>query len=279
MKRMRPVAKAIRNGLREAPRWSLLLLAVLIAVDAAHLMLQVRVEARTANTPSRGAVGPAPASFAALDPQQIVRAHLFGVDPTRARGSRTGAPETPLRLALKGVIATSDPTDGYAILSVQGEAMKLYRTGAELVEASDRTLYQVFADHVVLDFHGELENLSLPRQSLNVAAAARLARLDAAAAAEPGGSEEPPSNAQSWFGGLYAEPYTENGQTRLRLHPTKHYQRRYGLQDGDTLTAVNGVPAGDEAAVDGALRAGGQTVALTLTRNGIQETLTFPVAE
>src|SRR5262249_48309876 len=154
-------------------------------------------------------------------------------------------------------------------LSAQGGAMRLYRTGAALAEANDRTLYQVFTDHVVLDFRGQLEELSLPRQPLNMAAAARgPGRVDAPAAAEPGGSEEPPSNAQSWFSGLYAEPYTENGKTRLRLHPTKHYQRRYGLQDGDTLTAVNGVPAGDEEAVDGILRAGGQTVALTLTRNG-----------
>src|SRR5262245_18949885 len=112
MKRMRPFATAMRKRLGGAPRWTSWLLAVLIAVDAAHLMLQVRLDARTPHGLIPGAPASAPASSAALDPQQIVRAHLFGVDPTRARASVTGAAETPLRLALKGVVATADPTDG-----------------------------------------------------------------------------------------------------------------------------------------------------------------------
>lgn len=284
MKRMRLPAQAMQVWLRRVPRCTVLLLGVLIAVDTADCVVRLRAEVRRAASSNHV---PAPAaSFTGLEPQQIVGAHLFGVDPAAARSGTAGPSETASHLALSGVIATSDPSNGYAILGEPGQPTRLYRTGAALTNADSATLHQVFADHVVLDLGGRSETLSLPRQHLGIAGASRVARLEVPTAVSAGtdaiplpisAREEAPTAAEGWFSNLYAERYTADGRTGLRLHPPKVFQRRYGLRDGDTLTAVNGVPVGDEDAVDSVLRAGGKTVALTLTRDGVEETMRFPV--
>jgi type II secretion system protein C len=284
MKRMRPLAKAMQEWLRRAPRWTALLLGVLIVADTAHIVLRVRSDSRLAADPRSGAPRPGTSPPARRDARGIVAAHLFGVVPADARPGAAGAARSALHLALSGVIATSDPNDGYAMLGEQGQATRLYRTGAALANAGSATLYEVFADHVVLDFGGRQETLSLPRQHLNTSGGLRVARFDAptdtdAIALPISAREEPPSAAESWFSNLDAERYTTNGKTGLRLHPAMRFQRRYGLREGDSLIAVNGVPVGDADAIDNLLRSGGKTVALTLTRNGVEETVTFPVEE
>jgi general secretion pathway protein C len=285
MKRMRSHFKATREGLPGAPRCATLVLGALIAVDAAHCVLQLHTEARTAANPRTGASPLAKSQRASNDPQQIVAAHLFGADPAAAHERAANAPETHLRLSLSGVIATSDPNEGYAILGDQGQATRLYRTGAAIANSATGRLFQVFADHVVLDFGGRRETLSLPRQPLSTGRAPRVARLETPPAPEAGiplpisMREEAPTAAEGWFSNLYAERYTVAGRAGLRLHPAKHFQRRYGLRDGDTLTAVNGIPVGDEDAVDNILRAGGKTVALTLTHDGVEETVRLPVEQ
>ncbi len=278
MKRMRPLTKPRREWLPRAPRWTALLLGVLIVADAVHIFSRVRAD------PRMGAPRPGTSPLTRLDAQQIAGAHLFGLDPAAAGADAGGAPETALHLALSGLIATSDPNDGYAILGEQGQATRLYRTGAALANADSAMLYEVFADHVVLDFGGRRETLALPRQHLNASGALHVARFDAPTGTDSvpppiSARNEPPSAAEGWFSNLYAERYTTDGRTGLRLHPAMRLQRRYGLRDGDTLTAVDGVPVGDENAVDSVLRSGGKTIALTLRRNGVEETVTLPVEE
>ena len=284
MKRVRLLAQAMGKWPAPAPRWTVLLLGVLIVADAGHIALRLHAESRITGDPRIGTPRPGTSTLARRDAQRIVRSHLFGVDPAAARPGATGATQTALHLALSGIIATSDPNDGYAMLGEQGQATRLYRTGAALANADSARLYEVFADHVVLDFGGRRETLSLPRQHLNTSSGLRVVRFDAPTDTDAillpnSAREEPPSAAEGWFSNLYAERYTTNGKTGLRLHPAMRFQRRYGLREGDSLTAVDGVPVGDADAIDNVLRSGGKTVALTLTRNGVEETVTFPVEE
>jgi type II secretion system protein C len=279
MKRMRPLAEAMREWPPRAPRWTALLLGVLIAADGAYVVMRVLAAART--------VEPRPAArrqLSRLDAQRIAAAHLFGVDPAAERPGGASTSETALHWVLSGVIASSDPSEGYAILGEQGQATRLYRAGAALANAGSGLLYEVFADHVVLDFGGRRETLSLPRQHLNSSGAPRVVRFDAPARTDDiplpiALRHEAPSAGEGWFSYLYAERYTTDGRTGLRLHPAMRFQRRYGLRDGDTLTAVDGVPADDEDAVNGVLRSGGKSIALTLTRNGVEETVRLPIDE
>jgi len=271
----------MRKCLARAPRWIALLLGALIIVDAADFFLVLAAETRSVAASHGVAPDSANGQTTRLGPRQIAAAHLFGINPAAARGEGRST-ETELHLALSGVIATADPNDGYAILGESGQTTRLYRTGSALANTDSATLYQVFTDHVVLDFGGRQETLSLPRQVLNRSATVRLAALprpaaEAAVALPISMRDEPPSAAEGWFSYLNAERYTADGRMGLRLHPAKHLQRRYGLRDGDTLMAVNGVPVADEDAVEKLLHAGGKTIALTVTRDGVEEELKFPV--
>jgi type II secretion system protein C len=282
MKRMRPLAQAMREWLPQAPRWTALLLGVLIVADVAHIAVRAGAAASTAADARRGGPRSGTSQPARLAAQQLIAAHLFGVDPTAARAGAAGPPEIEPHFALSGVIATSDPNDGYAILGEPGQPTRLYRTGAALASAGSATLHEVFVDHVVLDIAGRRETLSLPRQHLNTSGAPRVAQLEAATATDGirlplSARAELPNATEGWFGNLHAERYNGDGRVALRLHPPKVVQRRYGLREGDTLTAVNGVPVSDEDGVDSVLRAGGETVALTLTRDGVEETRRFSI--
>jgi type II secretion system protein C len=291
MERMREGQAAVPDWRRLAPRWTAVVLAGLVAADLAHFILVLGAGAPLQHRAPERARAPR----VSLDVQRLVGAHLFGVD--RA-GMFAGAPgaATPLPLALSGVIATSDPNDGYAILGEQGKATRLYRTGTAFADAAG-SLYQVFPDHVVLALSGRLETLTLPELSLNptrngprgvrrmaqvetVAHVETPAEAAAAIAAALPSNRDPPTAAEGWFSRLYAERYKVDGKLEgMVLHPAKPLQRRYGLRDGDTLTQINGISVTDADALDNALKTSGQTLALTLVRNGVQETLSVPVNE
>ena len=63
------------------------------------------------------------------------------------------------------------------------------------------------------------------------------------------------------------------------LHPSKRYQRQYGLREGDTLTEVNGVTLTDPEALENALKADGKSLSLTFVRDGVQQTRTLQVRD
>ncbi|MBV8445157.1 MAG: hypothetical protein JOZ92_04495 [Candidatus Dormibacteraeota bacterium] len=275
---MRLFAGAMREWLPRAPRWSARLLALLIVADAVQAGLQLRAAART-DLPRAAPL----ARLAVPDAQQIAAAHLFGADSPVEHRTATGAAERA-QWVLSGVIATSDPNEGYAILGEQGKPTRVYRTGTALGDSSAAVLYQVFADRVVVDVAGRQETLILPRQPLHPSGVPRLARFDAADGANAipppmSARAEPPSAAEGWFSNLYVERYDTDGKTGVRLHPAMRFQRRYGLREGDTLTAVDGVPVGDQTGIDRVLRAGGTTIALTLKRDGVEETMRLPLEQ
>jgi type II secretion system protein C len=227
---------------------------------------------------------------ARFDVQQIVAAHLFGAPakhiPTGADADT--APDTQLALALSGIMATKDPQTGYAILGEQGKATHFYRVGAPLEVARGGRLFRVFTDRVVLDFDGRLETLRLPHYRLPDASPPSV-RVAAAASAEPDSApvqDSPPAGAlaaevtpaQSTFSLLDAERRNVDGHMDgMVLHPSKRYQRQYGLRDGDTLTAVNGVTLTDPDALANALKDAGKALSLTFVRDGVQQTKSLRV--
>jgi general secretion pathway protein C len=265
--------EAVLDWRRRAPRWTAILLVGLIVADGAHFVVVLRPTVPVQIPDAPRVSQPQSAGF---DAQPVVQAHLFGIKARVAGAGAENAPETQLALALRGIIATKDPGDGYAILGEQGKATRLYRPGAALASAPGARLYRVFADRVVLDFDGRLETLRLPHEKTPA-----LAPADPSTAAESASAEQPkppPTPAETLFGNLAAERNNVDGRLAgMILHPAKRLQRQYGFHDGDTLTAVNGVEITDPDVLADVLRTSGKSLSLTFTRNGEQRTMNLPV--
>jgi type II secretion system protein C len=219
----------------------------------------------------------------------LIDGHLFGESPAAAAPGLQ--PGTVLPVAddytLSGVVAMPDPTDGYAILGPKGAATRLYRAGTSVEGLAGSHLYQVFADHVVLEISGVFKILTLPKrlgdQLQEATAHGGLFAQSAGAAGS--GPDKPPvfeetrpqvvSAVQTAFADFQAEQNYVNGHADgMLLHPTRMYQRRYGLQDGDVLTAVNGIEVKDTDALNALLSKNeSQSVTLSYTRNGQQYTV------
>lgn len=209
-----------------------------------------------------------------LHVQRIVRAHLFGEDAVPAKPDLANAPDTRAALALTGIIAMTDPTNGYAILGEKGKPTHLYRTGEDLVGAPAGRLYQVFVDRVILYFDGRLETLRLPRYALLGARQATAAEEPAEAPHAAEEADQVPSAAETWLGALRPERQNADGKmVGMLLHPDKRYQRSYGLQEGDLLTAINGVDLTDEDVLTHLLKIAGKSLSLTLTHDGVSRTV------
>ena len=85
-----------------------------------------------------------------------------------------------------------------------------------------------------------------------------------------------PSVAQGFFNFLGAEQSHVDGRLAgLIVHPPKFVQRKYGLQDGDLLTAINGVEISDPDVLAELLRTAGGSLSVTLSRGGAQQTKTM----
>jgi general secretion pathway protein C len=268
----------VAGWLPRAPRWTAALLCGLVIADLGHSAWALR----SASNPGlverpllqRPRVSP-------FNVEPIVAAHLFGATAVSdVAPDAANAPETRLAFALSGIIATKDPSDGFAILGEQGKPAHLYRVGAT-VESTRGRLFRVFVDRVVLDFDGRQETLVLPR-SLLPGISYKQAGTETVAAAEAPVAVDPRqrSLAQSAFGSLFAEPHNINGEmVGLVLHPARKLQRQYGFQDGDLLVAVNGVEISDPDALQNMLaNSSEKTLSLTFTRDGVQQTKTLPVS-
>jgi len=270
---------------QRGPQVAALLIAVLIVVDGAHSAWALRFDSKA---PADDPVLPVvtQAHRAGPDVQQITAAHLFGAAPVGRSLGGDNAPDTRLALKLTGIIALGDPDKGYAILAEDGKPAHFYAAGA-LVAGTSARLQQVFSDRVVLDRQGELETLRLPRSTLEgLVSSGRGTARNLATDADDARPDDPraaalydqnhPSAAQGFINYLGVEQSHVDGKLAgLIVHPPKSVQRKYGLQDGDLLTAINGVEINDPDALTDLLRTAGGSISLTLTRGGAQETKTL----
>lgn len=270
--------------IRSAPLCAAVALACAIVADAAH---NGRSLYRLSHLPAPH--GPAIlAARRTLSLPPLLDAHLFGESPPPA--TQVPQPGAVLSAAddydLSGVVAMPDPADGYAILGRKGQITRLYRTGTTVEGLAGGHLYQVFADHVVLEVSGVFKVLRLPMRfggKIQQAADAGSALVQLGPAGTPPAGppvfeETQPqvvSTAQTLFADFQVEQNYVNGRADgILLHPTRMYQRRYGLHDGDVLTSVNGVQIADADALNALLsRSDSQSMTLSYVRNGQQYTV------
>ena len=274
---------------QRAPRWTAAMMVGLVVAEAVQLSWGLRGIALDPVPTPLGDARPRPRAF---NWWRLASAHLFGVEVHEPSKLAAHVVVKPIEWALTGVIAYHDPEKGIAILGEKGKTLKVLRPGATLADVPEGHLVQVFADHVVIEVQGQTQELPLPRQSAapagrvvdRMAALSSRPLLPAPAAASDDqddtirGGEGRSSAAEELLSSLNPER-AEVGGTGMTLHPARPVQRRFGLREGDVLTAINGVEVSDPAAVAAALKSAGDTNALNLTytRDGVEQTVNVPV--
>jgi general secretion pathway protein C len=240
--RFRPGAVAWRDvwGARGADIASLVLAAAL-AAQLAVLAWQFVPGAKR----QRPTVAPVLRQAQPFDLDSLVSAHVFGAPP--AEGGAVAATRAPL--VLTATLATADPGHGWAVMGENAGTAKLTAVGAML---SGVKLTAVYPDHVLLDRGGVIESLALPRQfsgsggklpgmpdnRAGPAAAAIGPSVQRLIAQDPGVVGQV----------IRPQPVFSGGQLRgFRLYPGADRSKfaRLGLEAGDVVTAVNGVPLAD----------------------------------
>mgnify|MGYP001819567374 FL=1 len=119
------------------------------------------------NTPPVTTTAPAPEKIAepGIAPDRIADWHLFGesaalLETDSASDIPTQAPETKLQLSLKGVVASSDTTQGYAIIQKPDKEEKHFKVDDSVFGLA--SLEEIYVDRVILKRNGRYETLRLP---------------------------------------------------------------------------------------------------------------------
>lgn len=211
----------------------------------------------------------------------IAAAHLFGragAEPVQARGAPVDAPATTLDLTLQGILYNSNPEHSRAIIQPGGQATEVLAVGADIAGA---TIDAIYPDRVILLRQGRHEALRLPEESLASAgpAASTATYTQEVAAAPPEDGlaalrermlEDPtvlqqvlrPQPVQDDSGNLMGFRIQPGGDPDL-LAAT-------GLEPGDVVTEIGGIPLNSQAAAMEAMQRLGtaQRVTLTVQRDG-----------
>jgi len=218
------------------------------------------------------------------DINAISRMPLFG-NAAAVTVDGANAPLTRVSLALVGTLANVDPTTGLAIIGETPASARVYAVGGTL--PGGPRLHEVYPDRVVLSRSGVLETLPLPRQWAG--GAPTLSGM----VPEPGAAE--PSLARN-VQHLIAQgpevmgeilrpmPTYANGQLKgFRVYAGRDRQKfgKLGLQSGDLVTQINGVPLTDPQHGMDVLRglANGSTATVSIERGGSNQTITIDAAQ
>lgn len=222
-----------------------------------------------------GGVHPGVHGAARIDVAAIVGAHLFGVPPPTP-GAQSGADEH-VAFALTGIVATSDPEVGYALLGPTGRPAIFHAAGTAV--AAGIVLRRVYPDRVELERAGGIETLVLPRQAL---AGFPLAQFASATAPEP---ELAPTPDPQTIGSRIAaesdrlaavvqlEPLMSGDRLRgIVVEPgaTPGMLAQLGLKPGDVIHHVDGILITELDRLDFLRKAlaSGNPVRVSVTRPG-----------
>lgn len=210
-----------------------------------------------------------------IDVGAIVGAHLFGVPPPSA-GAQSGADEHAA-FVLTGIVATSDPAVGYALLGPSGRPASFHAAGTAIAEGV--VLRRVYLDRVELERAGGIETLVLPRRA---PAGISLAQFASASTAEPELAPTPdPQTIASRIAAesdrlaavVQLEPLMSGDRLRgIVVEPgaTPAMLAQLGLKPGDVIHHVDGILITEPDRLDFLRKAlaTGKPVRVSVTRPG-----------
>ena len=229
------------------------------------------------------ASGPVPTAPAPADVGSVLQARLFGaVQAVPQTGEN--APQTRVPLILAGTLASTDPKAGLAIIGETAQNAKVYAVGGSV--PGGMRLHEVYADRVVLENGGALETLLLPRKFAGGAGIGQPAAV--------AGNTEPPlaesvqrlvAQGPEVVGEvLRPMPTYANGQLKgFRVYAGRDRRKfaKLGLQAGDLVTSINGVPLADPQRGLEILRTlgSGGAANVTVERGGSSQQISIDAAQ
>ena len=222
----------------------------------------------------------------------VARLHLFGTKPAApprtSRPAPAAMPETRLQLILRGVFASDDPALAGAIVAERSGKEAFYNVGDTLPGGA--VLKEVYPDRIVLQRSGRLETLRMPKEPVSGAPSSG-ARSPAARDSGPRARHAagPRPSLREYRDMVLQDPQQFADKVRLRprmqggrmqgyeVRPGRDAQflSQFGLEPGDVVTAVNGIPLDSPARGLSVLRdlARAQQVQLEVVRNGVPQTI------
>ena len=284
-----PPAQLWAEASRVLPPWVALLLVILIGWQLARAAWLLVPGPATPELPpvppTQRATAPAPAASVSIE--RILESQLFGV-PKAAQEEvvlveQQDAPDTQLRLELRGTIAATDENRALAIIAERGGNERVYFIGDAIPGGA--TLHAVYLDRVLLRRAGRLEALRLPRSDESPAprrtAAPPPSRTPVVAPRPTASIQEVVNqNPAALTEIIRPQPVFKDGrQQGYRVYPGRQRQQfaQLGLRPGDLVTQINGMALDDPARGMEIFRglAEATSVTLTIDRNGQVEMVTL----
>ena len=222
--------------------------------------------------------------------KQVPAWHLLGEAKVEAAApvkpaAPVNAPETRLKLTLRGAFASDDPDYARAIVADQRGQEEMYAVGDKV--PGNAELSEIHVDRVILMRSGRYETLSLPEETASGSAGKSTVRDR-----RPSQGDRLKSlrntlkqNPKSLYGLVRTTPKRDADGKMIgyTLQPGRDPDlfSSMGLQAGDVVTRVNDVALSDLSSGMRALKSaqGGDSVTLTVMRGGQEETLSINVPQ
>jgi general secretion pathway protein C len=223
--------------------------------------------------------------------------HLMGVATRDSAPVRTSAPvdapETKLKLVLRGVFSSDDQDNARAIVADPRGKEEQYSIGDTL--PGNAELSEVHPDKVILQRSGRYETLRLPKDS-KPGNAASIRNTASSRSAPVRSSSSPAQRLKTVRQNLKQRPRDlynlvratpkkdgEGNTIGFELKPGRDPKlfKQVGLQEGDVAIQINDIKLDNPANSARALKSAqsGETVSVTVLRNGQQEVLSLSVPE
>jgi len=247
--------------------------------------------------------------------QSVANLHLFGKvetnkpKPPLPPPTPKIAPDTQLRLTLRGVFASNDPESSWAIIADRVGNEEFYRIDDdEKPLPGGAIIKEIHQDRIILLHNNQFETLRLPQDQLpanNRQAQSRSgSNVRSSRSARRSSSRQPLASTtrvspqarqklrtyrdklindpQSMLNVLRAEPFRRGGKLQgYRIFPgqDKRIMGDLGLRSGDVVTSVNGIKLdsplkGLEVMQD---LASASEITVDVLRNGVSQSMVVPL--
>lgn len=253
---------------KHLPKFIFVLLIVLITQTFAELTWGIFVPSEKLNDSVSFVASRVNTSATSSNLKNVSTYHLFGnaKQEVVAQKKVINAPETRLRLNLKGVFSSSKPKEALAIIASSKGKDKTYHIGDKVVGGA--ALHAVYDDRVILKRNGKLETLSLPKPKIDSKAFYNKTDSNkAGSSSRPSTPSTTPSQskqlremratllkdpAKIWQQ-IRINPVMKKGQVQgyTLAHNDQKLMKALSLRKTDIITAVNGQSLSDPATLYG----------------------------